>query len=101
MELRRGANASEVEAAAPSTSSNRKLKEGIANFYDESSNVWEVIWGEHMHHGYYGKGEGDGSVVSQGGVGPASMSLQEHKEAQVLMIDKVSVATNQNSHCCG
>jgi hypothetical protein len=27
------------------------LKEGIAHFYDESSALWEDMWGEHMHHG--------------------------------------------------
>lgn len=32
------------------------LKKGIANFYDKSSGLWEEIWGEHMHHGYYPKG---------------------------------------------
>eukprot|EP00199_Chlamydomonas_sp_CCMP681_P001931 CAMPEP_0119108118 /NCGR_PEP_ID=MMETSP1180-20130426/13477_1 /TAXON_ID=3052 ORGANISM="Chlamydomonas cf sp, Strain CCMP681" /NCGR_SAMPLE_ID=MMETSP1180 /ASSEMBLY_ACC=CAM_ASM_000741 /LENGTH=352 /DNA_ID=CAMNT_0007093701 /DNA_START=21 /DNA_END=1079 /DNA_ORIENTATION=- len=33
------------------------LKKGIANFYDESSELWEGMWGAHMHHGYYKKGE--------------------------------------------
>ncbi|MGK7880915.1 MAG: methyltransferase domain-containing protein [Crocosphaera sp.] len=32
------------------------LSENIAKFYDTSSNLWEKIWGEHMHHGYYGRG---------------------------------------------
>ncbi|EFJ47452.1 hypothetical protein VOLCADRAFT_105162 [Volvox carteri f. nagariensis] len=32
------------------------LKSGIATFYDESSELWENVWGEHMHHGYYPKG---------------------------------------------
>jgi hypothetical protein len=27
------------------------LKQGIANFYNESSGLWESVWGEHMHHG--------------------------------------------------
>lgn len=27
------------------------LKSGIASFYDESSELWESMWGEHMHHG--------------------------------------------------
>jgi tocopherol O-methyltransferase len=30
------------------------LKAQIQNFYDASSGLWEQIWGEHMHHGYYG-----------------------------------------------
>ena len=33
------------------------LNEGIANFYDESTPLWQNMWGDHLHHGYYGKGE--------------------------------------------
>jgi tocopherol O-methyltransferase len=32
------------------------LSQRIAQFYDSSSELWERIWGEHMHHGYYGRG---------------------------------------------
>ena len=28
-----------------------ELKSGIAAFYDRSSQLWEQVWGEHMHHG--------------------------------------------------
>ena len=31
------------------------LYQDIREFYDASSSLWEQIWGEHMHHGYYGK----------------------------------------------
>lgn len=34
------------------------LERDIREFYDASSGLWESIWGEHMHHGYYGR---DGS----------------------------------------
>ena len=30
------------------------LHQQIQQFYDASSGLWEQIWGEHMHHGYYG-----------------------------------------------
>lgn len=30
------------------------LQQQIQAFYDASSGLWEQIWGEHMHHGYYG-----------------------------------------------
>ncbi len=30
------------------------LNSQIQQFYDASSGLWENIWGEHMHHGYYG-----------------------------------------------
>lgn len=30
------------------------LYQRIQKFYDASSGLWEQIWGEHMHHGYYG-----------------------------------------------
>jgi tocopherol O-methyltransferase len=32
-----------------------RLYQDIREFYDASSGLWESIWGEHMHHGYYGK----------------------------------------------
>lgn len=31
------------------------IQEQIQQFYDSSSGLWEQIWGEHMHHGYYGE----------------------------------------------
>lgn len=34
-----------------SSSFNRQIQQ----FYDSSSRLWEEIWGEHMHHGYYGR----------------------------------------------
>ena len=30
------------------------LYQRIGQFYDASSQLWEQVWGEHMHHGYYG-----------------------------------------------
>ncbi len=30
------------------------LYQQIQEFYDASSGLWEQVWGEHMHHGYYG-----------------------------------------------
>jgi tocopherol O-methyltransferase len=32
-----------------------ELYRQIQEFYDASSNLWEQVWGEHMHHGYYGE----------------------------------------------
>lgn len=31
------------------------LSQQIQAFYDTSSGLWEQVWGEHMHHGYYGQ----------------------------------------------
>ncbi|KAL2481426.1 Tocopherol O-methyltransferase [Abeliophyllum distichum] len=50
------------------------LQKGIAEFYDESSGIWENIWGDHMHHGFY---EPDSSV-----------SLSDHRSAQIRMIEE-------------
>ncbi|KAK4799269.1 hypothetical protein SAY86_024634 [Trapa natans] len=50
------------------------LNKGIAEFYDESSGVWENIWGDHMHHGFY---DDDSSV-----------SLSDHRLAQIRMIEE-------------
>ncbi|KAL1545847.1 Gamma-tocopherol methyltransferase, chloroplastic [Salvia divinorum] len=50
------------------------LRKGIAEFYDESSGIWEDIWGDHMHHGFYD---------------PASdVSISDHRAAQIRMIDQ-------------
>ena len=64
----------EPRKAAATTASPPALNEGIADFYDESSGIWEDMWGEHMHHGYYER--------------TGSFSLEEHRVAQVLMIDR-------------
>ena len=37
----------------------KKLYDGIADFYNRSSSIWEQVWGEHMHSGFYGP---DGAV---------------------------------------
>jgi hypothetical protein len=50
-----------------------ELYEGIAKFYDNSSGVWEDMWGEHMHHGYY---DNEGSS-----------SQNDHLLAQITMIE--------------
>ncbi|MED6183263.1 Tocopherol O-methyltransferase, chloroplastic [Stylosanthes scabra] len=50
------------------------LKKGIAEFYDESSAVWEDIWGDHMHHGFYPP--------------DSTVSLSDHRAAQIRMIEQ-------------
>jgi tocopherol O-methyltransferase len=52
--------------------SREDLKIGIAGFYDRSSKLWEDVWGEHMHHGYYI---------------PADRT--DHEQAQIDLIDEV------------
>ncbi|KAG0582598.1 hypothetical protein M758_3G073000 [Ceratodon purpureus] len=59
-----------------------ELYDGIANFYDESSGVWEEVWGEHMHHGYY-----DDEVVDDA-VAAATNGAPDHRRAQIKMIEK-------------
>lgn len=60
------------DLAAPFVPAKRTLNEGIADFYDESSELWERVWGEHMHHGYY----------------PGGVPRPDHTQAQVDMIDE-------------
>ncbi|KAI3979551.1 hypothetical protein MKX01_001743 [Papaver californicum] len=50
------------------------LQKGIAEFYDESSGLWENIWGDHMHHGFY-----DPNVTA---------SISDHRSAQIRMIEE-------------
>lgn len=52
--------------------SREDLKIGIAGFYDRSSELWENVWGEHMHHGYY-----------------IPEDRTDHQQAQIDLIDEV------------
>jgi len=52
--------------------SREDLKIGIAGFYDRSSKLWESVWGEHMHHGYY-----------------IPEDRTDHIQAQIDLIDEV------------
>lgn len=63
--------AMESSSAAHQWQPQQQLQKGIAEFYDESSTLWENIWGDHMHHGFY---ETD------------SPSLSDHRPAQIRMI---------------
>ncbi|HZH04586.1 MAG TPA: methyltransferase domain-containing protein [Myxococcaceae bacterium] len=47
------------------------LNDRIRAFYDRSSSLWENVWGEHMHHGYY----------------PPAGSPRTPREAQADLID--------------
>lgn len=49
-----------------------ELKIGIAGFYDRSSQIWESVWGEHMHHGYY-----------------IPEDRTDHQQAQIDLIDEI------------
>lgn len=50
------------------------LNQRIQAFYDQSTPLWLEVWGEHMHHGYYGK---DGT------------ERKDHRHAQVDMVQEV------------
>lgn len=50
------------------------LNQQIQAFYDASSGLWEQIWGEHMHHGYYGA---DGTLQ------------KDRREAQIDLIEEL------------
>jgi hypothetical protein len=50
-----------------------QLNAGIAKFYDASTGLWEEMWGDHLHHGYYRPGENPPS----------------NRQAQVDMVENV------------
>ncbi|MFN7853596.1 MAG: class I SAM-dependent methyltransferase, partial [Dolichospermum sp.] len=58
------------------------LYKQIQEFYDASSSLWEQIWGEHMHHGYYGV---DGKQV------------KERRQAQIDLIEELLKWANVKS----
>lgn len=49
------------------------LYQQIQQFYDASSTLWEEVWGEHMHHGYYG---------------PEGNLKKERRQAQIDLIEE-------------
>jgi tocopherol O-methyltransferase len=50
------------------------LNQQIRAFYDTSSGLWEQVWGEHMHHGYYG---------------PTGSDRKERRQAQIDLIEEL------------
>lgn len=61
----------------------KNLNQRIQHFYDASSHLWEKVWGEHMHHGYYG---------SNGN------SRRNHRAAQVNMIEQILEWGQMDNH---
>jgi tocopherol O-methyltransferase len=51
-----------------------ELNSRIRDFYDASSGLWEQIWGEHMHHGYYAAGE---------------TAWKDRRQAQIDLVDRL------------
>jgi tocopherol O-methyltransferase len=50
------------------------LNSQIQQFYDASSGLWEQVWGEHMHHGYYG---------------PTGKEKKDRRQAQIDLIEEL------------
>jgi tocopherol O-methyltransferase len=50
------------------------LNSKIQQFYDASSSLWEQVWGEHMHHGYYG---------------PTGKEKKDRRQAQIDLIEEM------------
>ncbi|MBW4576256.1 MAG: methyltransferase domain-containing protein [Aphanothece sp. CMT-3BRIN-NPC111] len=50
------------------------LTRQIQQFYDASSGLWEQVWGEHMHHGYYG---------------PDGNQKKDRRQAQIDLIEEL------------
>jgi tocopherol O-methyltransferase len=67
------------------------LYQDIQQFYDASSGLWEQIWGEHMHHGYYGR-SGNNKVNRR----QAQIDLIEELLAWAGYTDQNSLTNPQN-----
>ncbi|MDF0555380.1 methyltransferase domain-containing protein [Kamptonema sp. UHCC 0994] len=61
------------------------LYQQIQQFYDASSGLWEQVWGEHMHHGYYG---------------PEGNLKKERRQAQIDLIEELLIwaSVSSSSH---
>ncbi|XP_058181637.1 gamma-tocopherol methyltransferase, chloroplastic-like [Rhododendron vialii] len=77
------ATAATTTTAAATTEEVEKLQKGIAELYDESSGVWEEIWGDHMHHGFY-----DPNYNNKKDKDDALSLLSDHRSAQIRMIEE-------------
>lgn len=55
------------------------LYKGISDLYDSSSEIWEHVWGEHMHTGYYDNADGK----------LQSLTKEDHLLAQVRMMEEL------------
>ncbi|OWM72603.1 hypothetical protein CDL15_Pgr013071 [Punica granatum] len=80
-------------------------KKGIAELYDEFTVIWEEMWGEHMHHGFYNFSDDHlalsrtidealhSASVPSGHMdhddsSPVSLSISHDRLAQVRMMDE-------------
>ncbi|PON49490.1 SAM-dependent methyltransferase gamma-tocopherol (gTMT)-type [Trema orientale] len=70
-----GGSGSDADSDKKTSSVWKQLHKGIAEFYDESSSLWENIWGDHMHHGFYQPNA-------------SNVSLSDHRAAQIRMIEE-------------
>ncbi|NET57740.1 MAG: methyltransferase domain-containing protein [Symploca sp. SIO2E6] len=50
------------------------FQDQVQQFYDASSGLWEQVWGEHMHHGYYG---------------PTGREKKDRRQAQIDLIEEL------------
>jgi hypothetical protein len=57
------------------------LATGIAGFYDASTGLWENMWGDHLHHGYY----------------PRGSPPKSNRQAQIDMIEEVLLWAGVNN----
>ncbi|KAJ0970915.1 hypothetical protein J5N97_018874 [Dioscorea zingiberensis] len=51
-----------------------EMQKEVTEFYEESSEIWESMWGDHFHQGFYEPG--------------VEASLSESRSAQIRMIDE-------------
>ena len=62
------------------------LNSQIQQFYDSSSSLWEQVWGEHMHHGYYG---------------PTGKEKKDRRQAQIELIEEMLNWAEVEAISCG
>ncbi|CAK7333727.1 unnamed protein product [Dovyalis caffra] len=62
-----------MAAASTDGADTREVNQGIAQFYDQSTGVWEDIWGDHIHYGF---------------CDPVSGTESDYRAAQIRMIEE-------------
>lgn len=70
-----------IKTDEPIIVNREKITRKIAEFWDQISEGWRMVWGEHIHHGYY----------------ESNQSLTP-KEAQEKLLDKITDLINLSPH---
>jgi tocopherol O-methyltransferase len=72
-----------IVTSKPILNEKNQIISNIANFWDKTSEGWNTIWGQHIHHGFYENEDKSQNTLDQ------SHSKISNVSAQEILIDKL------------